>query len=95
MPQIWLSYEELAALLDCDIPRARTAAAAMRLDRRRSRDGTSRAKLPPSLATAFLDGILRQRFEQEIATCAGDLRATYERMAERAPTLRLPSALAS
>lgn len=95
MPQIWLTYEELAALLDCDVARARAAASAIRLDRRRSRDGKTRSKLTPSLAAAFLDGMLQQRLEQEMASCAGDLRAVHERMAARtAPPLRLPSVAA-
>jgi len=87
VPQIWLTYDELAALIDCDPAGARSAAMAIRLDRRRSRDGHTRAKLTPSLAEAFLQGILRQRLEQEIAACAGDLRAMRERMAARSDTL--------
>jgi hypothetical protein len=83
VPQIWLTYDELAALMDCDRTEARGAAAAIRLDRRKSRDGHTRAKLTPSLTEAFLDGVLQQRLEQEIAACAGDLRATRERMAAR------------
>ncbi|WP_136624120.1 hypothetical protein [Bradyrhizobium centrolobii] len=94
MPQIWLSHEELAALLACDIPQACAVASAIHLDRRKSRDGTTRAKLTPSPAVAFLDGLLQQRFEQEIAACAGDLRTMHERMARRGPARRLPAAIA-
>ena len=39
MPQIWLTYDELAALMNCNPARAREAAIAFRLDRRKSRDG--------------------------------------------------------
>lgn len=81
MPQIWLTYDELAALLDCDMAGARGAAAAICLDRRKSRDGQTRAKLTPSLAEAFLQGVIRQRLEQEIAACVGDLKMTHARMA--------------
>ena len=81
MPQIWLTYDELAALMNCDAAGARGAATAIGLDRRKSRDGQTRAKLTPSLAAAFLQGIQRQGFEQEIAACAGDLRTMRERMA--------------
>ena len=91
MPQIWLTYDELAALMDCDPAAARGAAAAIRLDRRKSRDGRTRAKLTPSLAEAFLRRVLRQHLEQEISTRAGDLRAMHERMAapsDAAPRLR-------
>ncbi|MES2194870.1 MAG: hypothetical protein V4517_10660 [Pseudomonadota bacterium] len=80
MPQIWLTYEELATLMNCDPARARAAALAIRLDRRKSRDGQTRAKLTPFLAEAFLLGILRERLEQETMARAGDLRAMHERM---------------
>lgn len=96
MPQIWLTYEELAELFNCDPARARSTAAAIGLDRRKSRDGRTRAKLTAPLAEALLDGVLRQRLEHEIATCAGDLRAMRERMATRSSAIpRLPSVIAS
>jgi hypothetical protein len=88
VPQIWLTYDELAALMNCDPAAARTAAAAMRLDRRRSRDGFTRAKLTPSLTDAFLDKVLWQRLEQEIATRAADLWTMRDRMA--APSAAVP-----
>jgi hypothetical protein len=84
VPQIWLTYDELAALMDCDPAGARGAALAIRLDRRKSRDGQTRTKLTASLTEAFLDRELRQRLEREIVACAGDLRAMRERMAARA-----------
>jgi hypothetical protein len=83
VPQIWLTYDELAALMDCDPAAARGAALAIRLDRRKSRDGQTRAKLTPSLTEALLDVMLQRRLELEIAACAGDLRAIRERMAAR------------
>lgn len=83
MPQIWLTYDELAVLMNCDAASARSAAAAFGLDRRRSRDGQTRAKLTRSLAEAFFDKVLRQRVAHEIAACAGDLRAMRERMARQ------------
>jgi hypothetical protein len=87
VPQIWLTYEELAALMDCDLAEARGAAAAIPLNRRKSRDGRTRAKLNSSLTEAFLDATLQQRVEQEIAACASDLRTIQERMAGRAVAL--------
>jgi hypothetical protein len=87
VPQIWLTYDELAALMDCDPAGARGAALAIRLDRRKSRDGQTRAKLTASLTEAFLDRELRQRLEREIVACAGDLRAMRERMTARAAAL--------
>lgn len=89
MPQIWLTYDELAAIMGCDPAGARGAALAIWLDRRKSRDGRTRAKLTPSLTEAFLDGLLQRRLEQEIAACAGDLRAIRERMAARSAVAAL------
>ncbi|WP_426418656.1 hypothetical protein [Bradyrhizobium genosp. A] len=83
MPQIWLTYDELAALMDCDGAEARSGAAAIPLDRRKSRDGHTRVKLNAYLTEAFLDASLQQRLEQESAACASDLRTMLERMAER------------
>jgi hypothetical protein len=88
VPQIWLTYDELAAWINCDRAEARMAAIAVGLDRRKSRDGQTRAKLTPSLAEAFLEGILRQYLEQEIAARAGDLRAMHERMAGHSAAVR-------
>jgi hypothetical protein len=91
VPQIWLTYDELADLMNCDVAGARGAAVAIRLDRRKSFDGQTRAKLTPPLAEAFLEGMLRQRLEREMDACAGDLQAIRQRMAGRstsAPQLR-------
>jgi hypothetical protein len=94
VPQIWLDYAELAALIGCDVDRAREAAAALTLDRRRSRDGQTRTKLTPQLMEAFLDRLVRARLERELALCAGDLRAMRERMGASARTPKLPSVVA-
>lgn len=83
MPQIWLTYDELAALIGCDAPAARTTTAAVSLDRRRSHDGHTRAKLNPELTEIFLDRLARHWLDREIAACAGDLHAMRERMAAR------------
>src|SRR5262245_32261160 len=80
VPQIWLTYDELAGLLNCDRAGARAAAIAIRLDRRKSRDGETRAKLTPALAEAFFDGVLAQRLDRELTACVGDLRTMQERM---------------
>jgi len=88
MPQIWLTYDELAVLMDCDGAEARSAAAAIPLDRRRSRDGHPRVKLNSSLTEALFDAAMQQRLEQETAGCASDLRTMLERMAERSVALR-------
>jgi hypothetical protein len=81
VPQIWLTYDELAALMNCDSAGARSAAVALRLDRRRSRDGQTRAKLTQPLVDAFLERILREHIERDLAACASALRATHQEMA--------------
>ena len=82
MPQIWLTYDELAVLMDCDPASARGAAAAIGLDRRKCHDGYTRAKLTPSLTKAFLDRALRDHLQREMQASVDDLRAIYEQMAE-------------
>jgi hypothetical protein len=81
MPQIWLTYDELATLMGCETAEARSAAAAVHLDRRRSRDGQTRAKLSPSLTEAFLNSLLQRRIDLEIAAGADNLRAIRAQMA--------------
>jgi hypothetical protein len=87
VPQIWLTYDELAALMNCDSAGARRAAMAIGLDRRRSRDGQTRAKLTPPLTDAFLERILRERIERDLAACASALRAKHEQMAAQSAVL--------
>jgi hypothetical protein len=53
MPQIWMTYGEIAGLLGCDEGVARTRAAIRSLDRKKSRDGLTR-KAGPLLHGAFL-----------------------------------------
>ena len=88
MPQIWLTYDEFAALMDCDEAEARLHAATLPLDRRRSRDGRTRVKLNPSLTEAFLDHLARHHLDRQLTACAGDLAAMREKMARPRPDAR-------
>jgi hypothetical protein len=54
MAQIWLTYDELAELIDCTPASARDHAIREDLARRRSRDGNTRVKLSKPLIEAFL-----------------------------------------
>ena len=45
MPQIWMTYGEIAALLGCTAEAVRAKAVARSLDRKKSRDGLTRVKL--------------------------------------------------
>jgi hypothetical protein len=57
MPQIWMTFREIAGLLGCDESRARVYAAARALDRKKSRDGFTRVKLDPHCMALFLASI--------------------------------------
>ncbi|HLH94783.1 MAG TPA: hypothetical protein VKW08_06660 [Xanthobacteraceae bacterium] len=80
MPQIWLTYAELADMIGCDPVQARATASMLPLDRRRCHDGQTRAKLNAHLAEVFLDRLAREWMEREIAGCVGNLRETRELM---------------
>ena len=55
VPQIWMTYEELAGLLDCNPVEARERAHLAQLDRKISRDGRTRAKLNAELSAIFIE----------------------------------------
>jgi hypothetical protein len=95
MPQIWLTYDELAVLMDCNAAAARALAAALPLGRRRSRDGRTRAKLNGPLTEIFIDRISRERLDRDTtardaAAYAGKLWALLEQVA-RSSTRALPA----
>ena len=54
MPQIWMTYEELAGMLDCSVIEARLRIHFEGLDRKLSRDGKKRAKLNTALIAIFI-----------------------------------------
>jgi hypothetical protein len=83
MPQIWMTYGELGALLECDAVTARDNAVHLLLDRRRSRDGNTRVKLSPKLADMFFERLARAWIDRELAASAADLAAVRERMGPR------------
>jgi hypothetical protein len=57
MPQIWMTYDEIADLLGCDAEMARAMAIHRSLDRRKSRDGLTRAKLDLDWTERFIAAI--------------------------------------
>ena len=57
MPQIWMTYDEIAELLGCDAETARAMAIHRSLDRRKSRDGLTRAKLDLDWTARFIAAI--------------------------------------
>jgi hypothetical protein len=54
MPQIWMTYREMADMLGCDADAARAEAIRRSLDRKKSRDGSTRAKLDLELTARFV-----------------------------------------
>lgn len=85
MPQIWMTYAELAMLSGCTPAEARLRAMHWSLDRRKSRDGATRVKLDRALTAEFFASIREADFDLDGAIEA--LRSTHRQMAELpAPT---------
>ena len=78
MPQIWMTYDELATLSGCSAAEARVQALHLSLDRRKSRDGNTRVKLNPALMVRFFETIRETEFNLDHAITA--LRETHRQM---------------
>ncbi|WP_426610921.1 hypothetical protein [Bradyrhizobium sp. McL0616] len=78
MPQIWMTYDELATLSGCSAAEARVQALHLSLDRRKSRDGNTRVKLNPALMARFFETIRETEFDLDHAIAA--LRETHRQM---------------
>jgi hypothetical protein len=83
MPQIWMTYDEIGAMLGRGPAGARDLVIALGLDRRKSHDGHTRVKLNAALTEIFCDKLVQTWIDRELQACAGDLRAVRERMAVR------------
>jgi hypothetical protein len=57
MPQIWMTYDEIAGLLGCSADAARAKAVYRSLDRKKSRDGLTRVKLDSDWTAYFVAAI--------------------------------------
>jgi hypothetical protein len=80
MPQIWMTYDELATLSGCSAAEARLRAIHLSLDRRKSRNGATRVKLDLALTAKFFASIREADFDLDSAIEA--LQATHRQMAE-------------
>jgi len=80
MPQIWMTYDELGTLCECSSSEARLRAIHLSLDRRKSRDGTTRVKLDLALTAKFFASVRESDFDLDGAIEA--LQATHRQMAE-------------
>jgi hypothetical protein len=78
MPQIWMTYDELATLSGCSAAEARVQALHLSLDRRKSRDGNTRVKLDFALMARFFETIREGEFGLDDAIAA--LRETHREM---------------
>lgn len=80
MPQIWMTYDELAMLSGCTPTEARMRAIHLSLHRRKSRDGATRVKLDLALTAKFFASVREADFDLDGAIEA--LQATHRQMAE-------------
>ncbi len=77
MPQLWLTYQELADELSCTPDEARSVALDQDWTRKRSRDGYSRVLLPRDLMHAYFAGAAKRNatVDAEADTMIGLLRS--------------------
>src|SRR5882757_996755 len=75
LPQIWMTYEELAGMLDCTVAVAQERARVEQLDRKISRDGKKRAKLNASLVAVFIARI--KTMDRDIDHAVEELRHVH------------------
>ena len=79
MPQIWMTYREIADLLGCEPDEARAHAIHRSLDRRKSRDGLTRVKLDLEWAGRFVAAI--RETDPVLEQAIHDLRMAASKMA--------------
>ena len=78
MPQIWMTYHEIADMIGCDVETARSATIQRALDRKKSRDGMTRAKLDPELMGVFVAAI--RNAEPDLDLAVRELRNMHQAM---------------
>jgi hypothetical protein len=80
MPQVWMTYGELATLCGCTASEARLRAGNLSLHRRKCSDGATRVKLNLLLMARFFVNIRESDFDLDGAIEA--VRETHRSMAE-------------
>ncbi len=83
MPQIWMTYPELADLVGCTPEQARMQVANRALDRRRSHDGQTRVKLDMQWTELFVEKIRGTNSDLDQAIV--ELRQLHAEMARLQP----------
>jgi hypothetical protein len=79
MPQIWMTYGELADLMECGLAQASDHVRHHRLDRKKSRDGHVRVKLNLTLMELFVARI-RATADRSLDEAIRDLRGLHALM---------------
>lgn len=88
MPQIWMTYQEIATLLDCDIEQAQSKVEHRLLDRRKSRDGRTRVKLDPVWTARFYTSIGAS--DQGLNHAIDDLKTAHAEMKRNSGNITSP-----
>ncbi len=78
MPQIWMTYREIADLIGCEPDEARIQAVQRSLDRKKSRDGLTRVKLDALWMAEFYAAIRNPDALLDQAVC--DLQIAHSKM---------------
>jgi hypothetical protein len=79
MPQIWMTYNELAVLCGCSAADAKLRVNHLSLDRKKSRDGITRTKLNLALTAKFFEMVKQTDCNLDMAI--EELQHTYHQMA--------------
>jgi hypothetical protein len=79
MPQIWMTYDELAGLFGCDTADVKLRVNHLSLDRRKSRDGITRIKLNLALTAKFFTMVKETECNLDVAI--EELHQSYRHMA--------------
>jgi uncharacterized OsmC-like protein len=79
MPQIWMTYDELAALFGCSAADVKLRVNHLSLDRRKSHDGITRIKLNVALTAKFFEIVKETEYNLDAAI--EELHQTYCQMA--------------
>ncbi len=82
MPQIWMTYDEIAGLLGCTANAARAQAVYRSLDRKKSRDGLTRVKLDSDWTAHFVAAI--RDTDPALDQAIRDLQTIHSEMARDA-----------
>lgn len=82
MPQLWLTYQEIAEAFGVGVDEARLVSIGRGWKRKRSGDGFSRAQLPDDLALAFFEAAVARRHagDRSADGMAGRLEGALDRL---------------